>query len=122
MINDLRYDFNYALIEEYKTYWDGFQDPNDPYCILLGLDESMMLHFKGRKQHALAVQGATEKILLDQNTLWFVTYANTLKALSCINDINEKEISLICEQNRWLHNRKIVNLKDNNTGIDPLYP
>lgn len=122
MINDLRYDFGYALIEEYKTYWDGFQDPNDPYSLLMGLDEEMLLHFKSRKQHAMAIKGATEKILLDQNTFWFITYSKTLKGLSCINDINEDTISLICEQNRWKHSRRIVSLKENNSVIDPLDP
>lgn len=122
MINDLRYDFGYALIEEYKTYWDGFQTPDEPYSLLMNLHEDILMHFKNRKQHAMAIRGVTERLLLDQNTFWFITYAKTLKGLSCIDDIHEDNISIICKKNRWIHSRKIICLKDNNNVVDPLDP
>lgn len=122
MINHLRYDFGYALVEEYKTYWDGFQNPNDAYCSVEAMDDKLIHHFKNRKQQAMGFQGATEKLLIDQNTLWFVMYSKNLKALSCIDDINQDEIDIVCNQNRWIHNRKIINLKDNNNSVDPLDP
>ena len=68
------------------------------------------------------LQREQEQILIDQNTFWFVIYAKNLKALSCIDDINQDEIDIVCNQNRWIHNRKIINLKDNNNSVDPLDP
>jgi len=122
MINHLRYDFGYALVEEYKTYWEGFQDPNDAYCAVEVMDDTLVHHFKNRKQQAMAFKGVTEQMLIDQNTFWFVIYAKSLKALSCIDNISQDDIDIICKQNRWIHNRKIINLKDNNNSVDPLDP
>ncbi len=122
MINHLRYDYGYALVEEFKTHWNGFQHPTDAYCAVEAMDDKLIHHFKTRKQQAIAFQGVTEQILIDQSTFWFVSYAKSLKALSCINDIDQDEIEIICKQNRWIHNRKIINLKDNNNSIDPLDP
>jgi len=119
-MKDLRYDFKHALIEEYKTYWNAFQDPDDAYCELLMMDPLINDHFRNRKQQAKGFHGVTETRLLDQNTLWFITYAKSLKALSCINDIKQDEIDIICRKNRWESHRKIVSLKDDHKPVDPL--
>lgn len=119
-MRDFRYDFKHALIEEYKTYWDAFQDPNDPYCQLLTMDPLINDHFRNRKMQAKGFHGTTETRLLDQNTFWFITYAKSLKALSCINDIHQDEIDIICRKNRWEHHRKIIRLSDEHKTVDPL--
>ena len=122
MINDLRYDWGYALIEEYRTYWDAFQDPDDCYTTLLQMDPIFSDHFKNRKQQAKGFNGKCDFILSDQNTFWFVTYSATLKALSIIHKIRQEELEIVCKKHRWNHERQIINLKDNNIGIDPLDP
>jgi len=108
---NLRTDFKYALVEEYKTYWNAYMDPNEFYSDLLGLNALFTRHFFRRKQQAKGQSGVTEVQLIDQNTLWFVTYGKTKRALDCLIDFNEKEITRIAEDNRIITERKIIPLK-----------
>lgn len=123
MITDFRRDNNrFVLIEEYKTYWDAFVDPNDAYSLVMQMDDLLLKHFVHRKQQAMGIQGKTELLLCDQNTLWFCVYGKSLKSLSCMFDINQDEIEIICKKNRWKHSRSIISLRDSNRQVDPLDP
>ncbi len=108
---NLRTDFKFALIEEYKTYWNAYQEANEFYSDLLGIGPEFTRHFFRRKQQAKGHTSITEIHLLDQNTLWFVTYGKTKRALECLIDFNEKDISRLAEDNRIVTERKIIPLK-----------
>lgn len=108
---NLRTDYKYALVEEYKTFWNAYMEANEFYSDLLGLGSVFTRHFFRRKQQAKGQTGVTEIKLIDQNTLWFVTYGKTKRALDCLIDFNEKEISRIAEDNRIITDRKIISLK-----------
>jgi len=123
MITDFRRaEYKFVLIEEYKTYWDAFMDPNEAYTRVMQMDDVLLKHFVQRKQQAMGVNGKTELLLCDQNTFWFCVYGRSLKALSCMVDIDQEEIEIICKKNRWKHSRSIIDLRNNNRQVDPLDP
>ena len=39
-MREFRKDYKYALVEEYKDYWNAYQDPNEFYSDLIGKDEN----------------------------------------------------------------------------------
>ena len=57
------------------------------------------------------MSAVTELKLLDQNTLWFVIYGKTKRALECLEVINKEEIKFLGHKNRLDVKRKIVNLQ-----------
>ena len=117
----LRNDFKFALVEEYQTFWDGFQVADDAYGQLCILDKMIATHFKNRKLQAKGQKGKVEYYLFDQNTFWFVTYGKTLRSLTCIESIKRKDIELLCNQRRWNHKRKILDLQDSEyKEVEPL--
>ncbi len=105
---NLRKDYKYALVEEYKTYWNAYQNPNEFYSDLLGLGEYFSKHFKLRKDVVRGSNGKTDLFLIDQNTLWFVVYGKTKRSLMTIEGSREEELTFRCKQNRIIHSRKIV--------------
>ena len=96
----LRNDFKYALIEEYKTYWNAYDNPNEFYSDILSMDSSMFEHFAARRMSAKGMSAITELKLLDQNTLWFVMYGKTKRALECLESINQDKIEFLGQKNR----------------------
>ena len=108
---NLRNDFKYALIEEYKTYWNAYQDPNEFYADLLSISPFFSNHFKLRKDGVRGSGTKSELKLIDQNTLWLVLYGKTKRALTCIEDIRQEELTFRCQQNRIMHSRKIIPCK-----------
>jgi hypothetical protein len=60
---------------------------------------------------AKGMSAVTELKLLDQNTLWFVIYGKTKRALECLEVINKDEIEFLGHKNRLDVNRKIVDLQ-----------
>ena len=52
---NLRTDYKYALVEEYKTYWDAFQEPQEFYSRLISISEDVSTHFRLRKDVVRAV-------------------------------------------------------------------
>jgi len=107
----LRNDFKYALIEEYKTYWNAYDNPNEFYSDILSMSNEMFEHFTARRMSAKGMSAVTELKLLDQNTLWFVVYGKTKRALECLQVINKDEIEFLGQKNRLEVKRKIVNLQ-----------
>ena len=89
----LRNDFKYALIEEYKTYWNAYDNPNEFYSDILSMSNEMFEHFTARRMSAKGMSAVTELKLLDQNTLWFVIYGKTKRALECLEVINKEAVS-----------------------------
>ena len=91
----LRNDFKFAVVEEYKTYWNAYDNQNEFYSDLLSMDPSMYEHFGQRRMAAKGQSGICELRLLDQNTLWFVIYGRTKRALECLKVVKEDEIEFL---------------------------
>ena len=108
---EFRKDYKWALVEEYKNYWNGYQNVNEFYSDLLGLEVIFNEHFMKRKMQAKGLQGITEIRLVDQNTLWFIMYGKTKRALTCLEDQRQNDITHELKQHRIIHNRKIIPLK-----------
>ncbi len=107
----LRTDFKYALVEEYQTYWNAYDNPNEFYSDILSMDPSMYEHFAARRLAAKGQNGLVELKLIDQNTLWFVMYGKTKRALDCLEVVNKDQINYLGSKNRLNVERKIIDLQ-----------
>ena len=108
----LRNDFKYALIEEYKTYWNAYDNPNEFYSDILSMDSGMFEHFGQRRMSAKGMSAVTELKLIDQNTLWFVIYGKTKRALECLEVIKKDDIEFLGSKNRLEVKRKIIDCQN----------
>lgn len=108
----LRNDFKYALIEEYKTYWNAYDNPNEFYSDILSMDSSMFEHFGARRMSAKGMSAVCELRLIDQNTLWFVIYGKTKRALECLEVIKKDDIEFLGSKNRLEVKRKIIDCQN----------
>jgi len=109
-MREFRKDYKFALVEEYKNYWNGYQNPNEFYSDLLGLEILYNNHFLKRKLQAKGQQAVTEVRLVDQNTLWFIMYGKTKRALDCLEGYNKEEIDFKCKKHRIYHSRNIIKI------------
>ena len=75
------------------------------------MSNEMFEHFTARRMSAKGMSAVTELKLLDQNTLWFVIYGKTKRALECLEVINKEEIEFLGHKNRLDVKRKIVSLQ-----------
>jgi capsid portal protein len=109
-MREFRKDFKFALVEEYRNYWNAYQNPNEFYSDLIGLEVLFNNHFLKRKAQAKGQQAVTELKLVDQNTLWFIMYGNTKRALDCLEGYNKDQLEYKCKSNRIIHTRNIVKI------------
>jgi hypothetical protein len=109
-MREFRKDYKFALVEEYKNYWNGYQNPNEFYSDLLGLEVLYNNHFLKRKLQAKGQQAVTEIRLVDQNTLWFIMYGKTKRALDCLEGYNKEAIDFNCKKHRIYHSRNIIKI------------
>ena len=109
-IMEFRKDYNWALIEEYKTYWNGYQNVNEFYSDLLGMEVIFNEHFMRRKMQAKGLQGITEVRLVDQNTIWLILYGKTKRSLKCLESFNQDDLQYKCMKHRLHHSRNIVKI------------
>ncbi len=110
----LRNDFKFALVEEYRTYWNAYDNEKEFYSDILSMDPSMYEHFGQRRMAAKGQSGLCELRLLDQNTLWFVIYGRTKRALECLKVVNEQDVQFIGTKHRLMVNRKIIDCQNQN--------
>ena len=108
----LRNDFKYALIEEYKTYWNAYDNANEFYSDILSTEPEMAEHFGQRRLAAKGQNGYIELRLLDQNTLWFIMYGKTKRALDCLEVVNKEKIEYLGSKNRIMVQRKIIDCQN----------
>ena len=66
----LRNDFKFALVEEYKTYWNAYDNKNEFYSDILSIDPTMYEHFGQRRMAAKGQSGICELRLLDHCLLY----------------------------------------------------
>ena len=74
----------------------------------------MYEHFGQRRMAAKGQSGICELRLLDQNTLWFVIYGRTKRALECLKVVKEDEIEFLGSKHRLQVSRKIIDCQNQN--------
>lgn len=108
----LRNDFKYALIDEYCTYWDAFDDLNEFYHRVLSSCPEMTFYLSSKQKKAVGAQGLVEKILYSQNQLWIVYYSNNKRTLMAMSDFKkDKAIKKMQEETKFVCRSEVVETK-----------
>lgn len=87
----LRNDFKYALIDEYCTYWDAYDDLNNYYAKIISSSPEMNSYLMSKVRKIVGAGGTLEKVLYSQNQLWLVYYANNKKTLMAMDDFKKHD-------------------------------
>lgn len=97
----LRTDFKYALIDEYYTYWDAFDDRNEFYHKIISSSADVTMYLASKNTKAKGSGGMVERRLYSQNELWIVYYSNNKKTLMAMNNaMKHKAIASMTEITR----------------------
>jgi len=102
----LRNDFKYALIDEYCTYWDAYDNLNEMYHKVMSSSNEMTMYLISKQKKIIGAQGLLEKILYSQNQLWIVYYSNNKKTLTAMSDFKkdpavkklQQDTKFVCRQ------------------------
>ena len=89
----LRTDFKYALIDEYYTYWDAFDNLPEFYAKLHAVDPSIFKYTISKTEKCTASKGCVQRNLYSQNEMWIVYYHNNKKALEVLNNADSSEMA-----------------------------
>lgn len=108
----LRSDYKYALIDEYYTYWNAFDNPEEFYGELVALDQSVIKHFMSKTSKVLGTKGIVSRVIYSQNELWVVYYSNNKKQLQVVDDASKSPIKDVLEENRFGVRSKVVSTKN----------
>tara|TARA_R110000744_G_scaffold176714_2_gene295543 strand:+ start:57 stop:401 length:345 start_codon:yes stop_codon:yes gene_type:complete len=88
----LRTDFKYALIDEYYTYWDAFDNLPEFYSKLHSVDESVFRYTMSKTEKINGTVGVVQRSLYSQNEMWIVYYSDNKKVLEVIDNASSSEM------------------------------
>lgn len=88
----LRTDFKYALIDEYYTYWDAFDNLPEFYSTLHAVDETVFKYTISKTEKCTSTTGCVQQKLYSQNEMWIVYYHNDRKILEVIDNASSSEM------------------------------
>ena len=109
----LRNDFKYALIDEYCTYWDAFDNVNEFYHKVMSSNVEMTFYLTSKIKKVLGAHGVVEKVLYSQNQLWLVYYSNSKKTLTAMADFKrDKAIKKLQDETRFFCRSSIVETRE----------
>lgn len=108
----LRTDYKYALIDEYYTHWNAFDNPEEFYGELISLDLSVIKYLISKTSKVVGTKGIVSKAIYSQNELWVVYYSNIKKNLKVIDDASKSPINDVLERNKFGVRSKIVSTKN----------
>ena len=97
----LRTDFKYALIDEYYTYWDAFDNIDEFYSKLHATDESVFKYTSSKTMKCNGNGGCVQRNLYSQNEMWVVYYHNDKKLLEVIDNASSSEMVEPLAQERF---------------------
>tara|TARA_R110000868_G_scaffold9000_9_gene45620 strand:- start:8060 stop:8419 length:360 start_codon:yes stop_codon:yes gene_type:complete len=110
----LRTDFKYALIDEYYTYWDAFDDRHSFYRKIVSSSSEVALYLASKNTKACAAGGLVDRRLYSQNELWIVYYSNNKKTLTAMNNaMKNKGLLSMTEDTRVAVRSTLVDLTAN---------
>lgn len=108
----LRSDYKYALIDEYYTHWNAYNNPDEFYGDLASLDLSVIKYLMSKTSKIIGTKGIVSKVIYSQNELWVVYYSNEKKVLEVINDVEDSTINEVLNDNRFGVRSKIVSTEN----------
>ena len=108
----LRSDYKYALIDEYYTHWNAFDNPEEFYGELISLDLSVIKYLTSKISKVVGTKGIVCKYIYSQNELWVVYYSNIKKNLKVIDDASESPLRDVLDKNKFGVRSKIVSTKN----------
>jgi uncharacterized protein YpbB len=88
----LRTDFKYALIDEYYTYWDAFDNLLEFYGKLHSVDPAIFKYTMSKTEKIMGTSGKVQRSLYSQNEMWIVYYSNNKKVLEVIDNASSSEM------------------------------
>lgn len=98
----IRNDYKNALVDEYKTFWNGYDDENEFYADLLSLSPSLLDYLTSKTKKIVGADGLCEVHLNSQNQLYIIYYCDDKQFLDTINDLDiQKEINLELSEGRF---------------------
>lgn len=86
-----RSDYKFALIDEYSTHWNGYEDEDEFYGDLLSSSTNLLQYLKTKNDKIIGTAGWTEMYLNSQNQLYIIYYSNDKQYLETIDDLHLQE-------------------------------
>ena len=108
----LRSDYKYALIDEYYTHWNAYNNPEEFYANLASLDLSVIKYLMSKTSKIIGTKGIVSKAIYSQNELWVIYYSNEKQVLEVINDVEGSTINKVLDDNRFGVRSKIVSTEN----------
>ena len=107
----LRTDFKYALIDQYTTYWNAFDNTQEFYSDVMATDKACFKYTMAKTNKIKGLGGTVSQVIYSQNELWVIHYADRKDALEAIDNITSSDVVEPLEKKRYTVASKIVDLK-----------
>lgn len=109
----IRNDYKYALIKEFSTYWDAFDNVDEMYLSLIQSHKDLPEYFSSKNRGIVYSSGVVEKIIYSQNQLWIVYYSQFKKTLTAMRDFKkDNTIKELQSNTKWICKEIIVDTAD----------
>ena len=59
----LRTDYKFALIDEYYTHWNAFDNPDEFYAEIASLDQSVIKYLMSKTSKIIGTKGIVSKVI-----------------------------------------------------------
>jgi hypothetical protein len=104
----LRTDYKYALIDQYTTYWNAFDNTEEFYGDVIGTDEAVFKYTLSKTKKVIGIDGLVSQCIYDQNSLWIVYYNDRKEALEAIDNIDKSKVVQPLADRRYEVQSRIV--------------
>lgn len=107
----LRNDYKYALVDEYRTFWNAYDNPNEFYHDVMSSSDEMTHYLMSKTRKILGANGVVERIIYSQNELWLVYYCNNKRTLKAMCDFDRNEaVQKLQRETRFVCRGEILDL------------
>ena len=84
----LRTDYKYALIDQFQTYWNAFDNTEEFYSDIMATDEKLLKYTISKTKKVRGIKGFVSKVIYSQNELWMIYYCCLLYTSPSPRDIS----------------------------------
>lgn len=107
----LRTDYKYALIDQFQTYWNAFDNTEEFYSDIMAVDPELLKYTISKTKKVRGTQGFVSKVIYSQNELWMIYYSDRKDALEAVDNIDKSKIVEPLEKKRYNVSSRIVTTK-----------
>ena len=107
----LRTDFKYALIDQYTTYWNAFDNTQQFYSHMMSTDQACFKYTMSKTNKVKGLGGIVSQVIYSQNELWVIHYANRKDGLEAIDNIATSPLVEPLEKKRYTVASKIIDTR-----------